>query len=1228
MPAPDFVQDGSAAIFWLAGAQAIAYLPSAGFGFSGTITLDQAWADTRGVYLFLDNRPADTAAALPQLKDFIARLGFAGSLRLVWLTTGTQPPTGWQALGLQVSGTSLAQSALADFNPYSLLVGQGAAIAPAAEAAGWGFTLTPSVGASFLWRNEAVELTVTGAITIPFSGAAAGCLTFQLPVPDLAAFGAALSFFYETTVESDEPATDAPPLRLRTGFAETLALPLLSGPLTGALSVALDPTRPLDNTRTAFNLPAGAALYPSRLTSPRGHPISLSALAPAGTIARARFLFQPSPLYVGATSTEYRLHLVPDGGFGISVGSPQPVKDAAAAAVATPWTPPERLLCGMSGVEYVGLSQAAGCRVVFTAGQEAFAPSAALDVAPPDDMPPLQSLNALAMTAWASVLPPAASTSVTNYFSQPERAPLYGMAAVGAAHTPRPASSGAAFLFFTELPSAQAGKGDTGPVFPLAPYLGLDPGRLADARRLEASAIAPARRAAMVPPSHAFDAIAATPTRSVTPQGLVVDWDYADPMLWTDVVLGNAVDPVAQSANLLQLSSVRGPLRTALQTNRLFLVGACPGTFATGGSVHYRPGADTFAALIAAQPSDMVYPSVAAWYKTNSYPMAADEAAFQAILNAIPGVTVDQAHFEALRQISGTLRAEISGWRFQFSPWSWTVPGDATCSKGAPGTLMLLKFAPGKLSEMAADPARWSWGQVASFGGSTQAVRDKLTALIDDARERRKVVGGKRSVYDHFLDAVVDNVHWSGVLVLGVPIPLSQLPGPLQCLAAGIDPARFTAHHVGLNATAFQAGTQGITLSQTSMFGLIDYQDPKELHLDPSPDAGFAYKVQSLTVEFANSATKSFSTRVALLAPHLFGSTITLRDTSRGNSILMDGVFQKPANAKSDADGTYVFRIVEESLYDVADSVLSTIDIKSAEFSTVAPAATGDPNAVVQAQFRLGGALAFQQLTDFDILSYGPAADGSDAASALNFRNLLIDFSFPLYKPQIKPLFAESADKLTTDPRSPPRTQSLVNRFPVKLAGLIGVPVKGGQAPNERGYSAADTPLPNSRLAAPWWGIVYEIDLGTGGALSSGSALTLTVLAAWTGKGKDTGTGDGDAPLYVGVHLPGLKDLVGADLPFESFLRMGFRNIKFSAYDTDTGDRAYILRFRRFSISVLGVSFPPGNMDVVLFGNPSGDKSKVGWYAAYAADEDKKKTRLASPQRLRQAARRGVFGRG
>lgn len=1234
--APVFVQDGSLGIFWLSGAPAVAYLPSAGSLFQGALTLEQAWADTKGLYLVLDQKPADIVATLPILRAFIDRLGFPGSLRMAWLTTIDRPPSAWMATTLQIieqqipaAITHLGQTAIVDFTPYSLVIGQNTEIALAGESSGWGFTLTPTTDSVFLWQGASTQQRLSGGIRIPFGGATPGCFCFQLAIPDFTEFGAAISFFYEETIATDPLPSGGDGPRIGTGYAHPLTLPILTGGLNGELSVTLDPTRPLDAARTAFAFPAGSEgiSYPSCLASPHGHPIGLSALPASGEIPGSRFVFQKAPIYTAPDTSEYALHIVPDGVFVLHVTPPRSRQDGVSALANPPWIPVERLLCGISGVEYVGLPMADGCRIVFSAGNAAFAPGAAEGVPPTDNSLPLTKIgsgNGIATTSWVTVLPPAGRAGIIQYFSQPEQAPLYGTTSGGGtskvSDQPPPAQD---FLFFTELPSVQVGAGDTGRTYPLAPYRGLSPELIDVARRIEASGIAPARRLQLDTASLAQeDSAVGSSFRSVTPQGLVVDWDSTNPSVWTDIVIGNDVDPVSATANSLQLTSVGGPLRCALQTNRLFMIGANPVAFAKGGSVPYGPDADTFARLIADYP-DTVYRQVADWYKTNDYPRSNDEVAFKDILASIPGVKVDPGHFETLRSVSGLLRAKISGWSFQFSPWSWIDNAIDPDMAHAPRTMMILKFAPGKLSDLAADPATWAWSAVASFGGSTNMVRDRLRSIIDDARDRQKTTPRKPTPYDHFLDQVVDNPNWSGVLVLGCPIPLTELPGPLQCLASGIDPTRFTIHHFGLDATAFQVGPTGIELSQTSMFGLIDYQDDEELHLDPTPDAGFAYKVQNLTIEFANSAIRGFSSRVALLAPHLFGSTLTLRDTTRGNTILMDGVFQKPANSKSDADGTYVFRIVDHSLYDAADSVISTIDIRTAEFSTVATANPSDPQAIIHAQFRLGGRLAFQTTPDFDILGYGPTGDEVDAVSALEFQNLLVDLSFPLYRPQTPPVFFEKTHKLTTDAKSIARSQSLINRFPVRLVGLIGKPAEGDQAPADLGYVPADTPLGNSRLNAPWWGILYEIDLGTGGALSGGSPLAMTVLAAWSKKGPR----DETPPLYVGVRLPGLKDLIGASLPFESFLRLGFRNIQFSAYNTDDGNRAYLLRFRRFSISALGVSFPPGNIDAVLFGNPSGDKSKVGWYAAYAADEDKKKQRQTTPDRLRQAARRGAFGR-
>ena len=172
---PVFNQDGTLGIFWLAGASSIAYLPSRDAAFTGQITLDQAWADRLGVYLFLDQRPADMGATLDTLKAYIQRLGMAGQLRMVWLTMANLAPSAWRACALQLSGQRLGQTTIVNFAPHSLLIGEGSTVQLATQDQGWGFVLTPASGACSIWQNENAQWPLRGDLIIPFSGASCGC---------------------------------------------------------------------------------------------------------------------------------------------------------------------------------------------------------------------------------------------------------------------------------------------------------------------------------------------------------------------------------------------------------------------------------------------------------------------------------------------------------------------------------------------------------------------------------------------------------------------------------------------------------------------------------------------------------------------------------------------------------------------------------------------------------------------------------------------------------------------------------------------------------------------------------------------------------------------------------------------------------------------------------------------------------------------------------------------
>jgi hypothetical protein len=206
--------------------------------------------------------------------------------------------------------------------------------------------------------------------------------------------------------------------------------------------------------------------------------------------------------------------------------------------------------------------------------------------------------------------------------------------------------------------------------------------------------------------------------------------------------------------------------------------------------------------------------------------------------------------------------------------------------------------------------------------------------------------------------------------------------------------------------------------------------------------------------------------------------------------------------------------------------------------------------------------------------------------------------------------FALRIDGTRLDPgRSAARRRSLVRGFPVALTGLVGSTT---QPPQELGFASVGAPLDQSPLEPPWFGLTYTLDLGTLGALSGATGLTLTMLAAW-GPAAELGA----RPAYIGLQLP-----AGMQWSLQSVMTLGFRSFQFHTVD-DGPDLAYLLKLRRFALRILGISLPPGNLDLTLFGDPGNPESRtVGWYAAY----DDGAERPAGPRR--PPAARSVTARG
>lgn len=478
-------------------------------------------------------------------------------------------------------------------------------------------------------------------------------------------------------------------------------------------------------------------------------------------------------------------------------------------------------------------------------------------------------------------------------------------------------------------------------------------------------------------------------------------------------------------------------------------------------------------------------------------------------------------------------------------------------------------------------------------------------------------------------------------------LPLGTLPEQLQALAAGIDAKSFRAHHVGFELTPFGAEPGRLEFGRSSAFGLIDYRDEVDQHA--SSDVAYAFKVLQLTVGFRNSAISSFSSRVQLLVNRLFGSIARLYPTLHGNNVILDGVYQRHRAADGSEHGTYVFSSSEQNHVQIEDSALREVVLSSAALVTTRPAVRGDPDSPVLATFVLGGDLRFYEPAGADPFSFGPPLEQQTpaapappelgdpaprpAVSGLRFDGLAIAMEFTLANR--KPTFLQVDETLSFDlANSRARPDSLFARFPLRLRGLLGTrssthrpallgsvqtehdllsPNAGEGAASERppeafGYVSIGSPLRQARLRDPWYGLVYELDLGTLGALAGASSLTLSLLVAWSAGGTME-----EPVVYLGVQLPGVHDVLGVDLPLQGVLSLGFRAVELVAVEGSHG-REYLLRFRNFALRVLGIALPPGHNDLTLFANPEqASGTKLGWYAAYSAAADpKRQSRLTA----------------
>jgi hypothetical protein len=1216
-------------LYWLNGGGLRAgFLASGAIAFGTTVTLTQSWSDGRGLWFWLDAAPADPSTFAATLAAYLALLPPAIGPRALWISGAAADIGQWRsdAVDMVRAGqtTTIETGTIFETGSVRVMIGAGNTVTVgeyADDFRGWGFSLSGDPGLIFV-TGDGVLSAARGRSGFSYGASQVGCVIWTLDLTTngqdprgLAQLGASLRFF------GPDPIGD--------GTIRVLQVGVLRQTAAVTLFCCFDALAPLDPARTRFGLLpfdatiAQVPLFDTGYVTARGYgvtlaPRNLASPTPPG------FVFGVQPLVSGAVDVPVVYYLTPDGDFDLSVtGKKDGSLVTAAAFESSDPAPVERLLCGTTGLDYVGLPAAAGMVLSFRAGNAAYAPpnaDAAQDARNTlgaDPAPP--ALTSLGTTAWSWI----SGGGSLGYYAQPEDAPFYTGGKAG-------------FLDYLEISAATLTTEQSAPAFPMVGYAGLQVEQADFAREIEARGVAPERRRQIAKLTDtqwmpaalrgAPMALPSTTIPAVTPPGLAIGY-AGDRAPWAWLAIGNT-GAAADGLPDLCFTAVDGAFRQAILSNRLFMVLGDATTLLANGSVAYRLTPSSLGLIKALPPPKgvplPVYDEVA---KANAdSPVYPTETAFNNMLKEatkpVGGITPEQ--MLVFQRFAGLLSPAIGDWLFRMSPRNWAAPDRV----GPKNARLIFKFVGGRtLADLVADTAAWRWPEASSEDGKASTARDDIQSIIRTAREASAAAKAKQqtSPYDPFLK-VVDNPNWSGVLALSVDVPLDSLPEPLQPLAAGIDPKSFYAHHLGLTATSFTSDSGKIKFDVTSSFGLIDYQNPIDQYF--SSDIPFAFRVQQLTVGFENGKLSSFSSSAQLMINRLFGADTRLFPSEHGNNIILDGVYQTERNDGGGQRDTYVFAMRETGAYQLALSALTEVGVEQTRLATVRAADPASGNTTVTGAFQMTGRLRFVEPDNFDPFCWGPPTPPPDTTGAflsadapaadatgskgLLFSNYTITMSFALSDPaNVKFTVADGAIAFDTA-NSPARQDSLFARFPLRLTGLLATPdtkVMGGEAstrdPEAAGFVSVSAPLQQGKLTQPWYGLVYEVDLGTLGALAGSVGLTVRLLAAWS----PANNPEGRTAVYFGVALPGVEKMLGVTLPLQGILDIGFRTIQFTTYDDKDGRRQYLMRLRDFGLHVLGLSFPPGHNDITVFGNPDQtSNTKLGWYAAYENGKSDKKS--------------------
>ena len=536
-------------------------------------------------------------------------------------------------------------------------------------------------------------------------------------------------------------------------------------------------------------------------------------------------------------------------------------------------------------------------------------------------------------------------------------------------------------------------------------------------------------------------------------------------------------------------------------------------------------------------------------------------------------------------------------------------------------TILIFKFNTSKsLKELIAQPTLWAESDT-FVGGSPsdiEATQNTILSYIQTAEDDATASGNPFGYFNW----LVNQPQWTGILAMHCAIDGKGMPPDLLMLLGGIN-GQLRAHHFGIETNRIETDG-GLHLKESSLFGVIYYENETPPDIDPSVE--FAYAVETLTVVFRNSNITQFATKIGLTINNLFSREVELISEAGlsspmlPNTLIISGQYQTQDGVgtltfTTDSPITYRFTIPEGT-----SRVLDQIEFTQVSLIPLSAGDASSPQETVQANFNLSGQLwfhpaPFKGSDDIDLFSYGTYDSPS---IGMAFTGLVINMSFEL---DATGALIAGSETLTLQPSllsfTPAseaiREGSLLNSLPLQLSRFWYAPE--GLSASQLGANPihvlqlesanrAESPPPPGGYpfvtTTPQFALEYDLPLGSLGSLSDVHAgLTAKLLLAW---GPSQVVPDSDAAAVL-VQLPQAMAGYGG-FNLEGILKTTFGDANLLKVDLESGLPVYAVLFNNIKLSVFGYSFPPGVLiDFVIFAgqpesNQSTNTSNIAWFLA------------------------------